>query len=408
MPKVLMIVYEWPPRGGVGMLRPLMFAKYLPAFGWQPFILTPDNASSQVSCDPAMGNLPGVTVVKTGYDEPLGLIGRIKGAMRNILCFPDEHSGWVKYAVNEGLRVIEKEHIDLIFSSSPPETTHVIAKILKQRSKIPWAADLRDPWTAYHHKKRVMPVKWIMGMIDSNTMAFADKIVTVSRSFAEHMSEKYNKNVISVTNGFEEDDIPRAAGRGPRKKLEILYTGKVHKKYQDPEPFFSAVSELLAEGKIKKENISVNFYTFGQNQPDYKALVRSYSLEGVLDIKPPVPYKDCLPKLRDAGLLLLLDWSGDDTVSRGVIPAKIFDYIASGSPIILWTTRDKSDLIDILRDTGCATFCSSKDELKDGIMKAYQAVTSGLSIDQCRDKEKLKAYTRRSITEKLAKVFNGF
>ena len=182
MNKILMVIYNWPPRAGVGMIRPLKFAKYLPDFGWEPTILTPKSAPSQICCHEKEGHLSGVRIIYTGYFDVLTYIKKklrlylqmethtepdknsadmisfkkkkessLISLIRDFLAFPDENIGWYRAAVRKGKELLKNENFSIIYSTSPPETSHLIAKKLKIISGLPWIADLRDPWSNYHH-----------------------------------------------------------------------------------------------------------------------------------------------------------------------------------------------------------------------------------------------------------------
>src|SRR5690606_13755203 len=180
--KVLIITYYWPPAGGSGVQRVLKFAKYLPEFGWEPVILTVENGEYPALDSSFEDDIPkGMKVYKTKALEPFHVYKALTGQSRdskidtNILksesenlrekiskwirlniFIPDARIGWMAYAVRQGMEIIENENISLIISTSPPQSLQLSAMRIARKSKKPWVADFRDPWTsiAYYQKSK--------------------------------------------------------------------------------------------------------------------------------------------------------------------------------------------------------------------------------------------------------------
>jgi glycosyltransferase involved in cell wall biosynthesis len=428
-----MIVYNWPPRGGVGMSRPLKFAKYLGEFGWEPTVLTPSDGPSQIRCPEDDGLLQGVRVVKTGYTDVVNRVrdftrlpkrgpslrrdhartasssaGGARGWLREMLSIPDEHVGWYRHAVREGTRVALEERFDCLYSSSPPETSHLIARALKDRLGIPWVADVRDPWSGYHHTRAPRLKALLQKRLDRRTLSKVNAMITVSWSFASAFERIYGKRVRVITNGFDGEDFAGApqTPQSPHEKFTLLYTGKIHRRYQNPEPLFAALKELIEEGKAQQKRVQVHFNTFGQNQPDFDAMKKAYGLDSVVQVFGPVGYRECMRKLMDADVLLLVDWDGEDEISRGVVPAKVFDYMGARRPILVITGRGESDLSRIVSETGCGTLCRDKDGIKAALERYYREFIQRGGTRWDGADERMAHFTRRALTSKLAEVLN--
>jgi hypothetical protein len=177
MKKVLIITYYWPPAGGPGVQRILKFAKYLPDFGWQPLVLTVSKGEYPALDKSLYKEIPQeAEVFKTksfepnllykkfvGLDQdasiPISVLSEEKSSLKKSLAhwirinffIPDAKIGWQPFAITEGKRIIENHQPDIIFSSSPPPTVHLIARRLKKYARLKWVADFRDPWTDIHY-----------------------------------------------------------------------------------------------------------------------------------------------------------------------------------------------------------------------------------------------------------------
>ena len=214
MKKVLVVTYYWPPSGGPGVQRVLKFAKYLPAHGWEPIILTVKNGEYP-SIDPSLaGDIPaGCSVHRSISFEPGGLyrpfVGLRSGepipvatlAVRDIswrqrwanwirlnLFIPDAKIGWVPSALKAGRRIIRTTKPDLIFSSSPPQTVQLIAEKLARASGLPWVADYRDPWTRIFHYATSRRSAWARRYdrrLEERIVPAADERITVNQICAD-------------------------------------------------------------------------------------------------------------------------------------------------------------------------------------------------------------------------------
>ena len=173
MKKVLIITYYWPPAGGAGVQRALKFVKYLPQFGWEPIVLTVENPDSPTEDLSLLEDIPKeCKVYKTKSLEPFEVYKKFTGRKSNEkipgdillksdnvslkdklakwvrvnLFIPDAKIGWKKYAVKKGSEIIRTENIDLIFTTSPPQTVALIGRKLAKLTGVKWIADFRDPW----------------------------------------------------------------------------------------------------------------------------------------------------------------------------------------------------------------------------------------------------------------------
>ncbi len=394
-----MVVYSWPPRGGVGMIRSLKFAKYLPEFGWMPTVLTPQEAPSQLYCKEEEGCLDGVRVVKTGYTT---VWRRAKGFV-----VPDEAIGWYSHAVKSGMRLLEEEHFDAVYSSSPPETAHLVAKKLSQARDLPWLADLRDPWSDYHHFKPSAVKSAVNRIIEKATLKQAAHLVTVSDVWADLFRERYSKEVSAITNGFDEDDFLNIDNMpSDHKEFVIAYAGKMHKRFQDPEALFAALKDAIEGGAIPRDRVKIRIYMFGSNQPDLALLEKKYGLSGMIEVRRPIGYRECLKELSKSSLLLLVDWGGDDRIARGVMPAKVFDYLRTGRAILLLGAKKDSELRKVIESTSAGYICSNKDDTKNALVDAFEKFNKGegLPSGNC---EKIARFSRRSLTGRLANILTG-
>ena len=171
MKRVLIISYNFPPMGMGGVQRATKFAKYLPSFGWEPIILTVKDVDYFAKDYTLLKELSSDTkVIRTGSFDPLRLSYLLKSIMKknkksrgetytplkakilSWLFFPDNKIGWIPFALSKGLKICKNEKIDLIFSTSPPPSLHLIGYFLKKLTGKVWLADFRDEWIGYQYQ----------------------------------------------------------------------------------------------------------------------------------------------------------------------------------------------------------------------------------------------------------------
>jgi glycosyltransferase involved in cell wall biosynthesis len=235
--KVLIISYYWPPSGGAGVQRWLKFAKYLPQFGWQPIIYTPENPDFSIKDESLLKDIPKeAEVLKTKIWEPYRLYKLFSGKksenanagffaggkkswkqrlsifIRGNFFIPDPRVFWVKPSVKYLKKYIEENAIDAIVSTGPPHSMHLIALGLKKHfPTIKWIADFRDPWTEIDFYHELQLTSWAdkkHKRLEKEVIESADEVLVIGNKMAEQFS-KLKENVSVIYNGFDEDDFPK-------------------------------------------------------------------------------------------------------------------------------------------------------------------------------------------------------
>jgi len=273
MKKILMILYNYPPDQSIGTLRGIGFVKYLPKYGWQPVVITRDWKDEKYPLEEPKG----VKVFRTEYSDILQFFrrggksikkeenlidlpitgleiakerirGKISFLIKEILVYPDENIGWENFAIQQSREIIIKEKPDIIFSSSPPATSHIIASKLKEEFNIPWVADFRDLWTQNptQHNPHTFLRKIVETRLERKTLRKADALITISKPASENLFLLHNKRAEVITNGFDIDDF-KDISIPLTKNFTITFTGQTYCTRRDPTMLFSAIRELVDE-----------------------------------------------------------------------------------------------------------------------------------------------------------------
>lgn len=408
-------------------------AKYLPEFGWQPIVLTtPLGENPDSRFGPPNDFKNNVRTIETGnfiapgeQDEnillnmndrfnltskkslyPLILFYRFFYTYfySAIVNYPDSEKGWKPFALKAGSELMQKEDIDAIISSSSPVTSHLIAKELKNRHKIPWIADLRDLWSQNHGYSYGPLRKMIDRKLELNTLVSADALVTVSPLWAEKLRTLHKrKTVYTITNGFDPDKM-MGEQMGLTSKFTITYTGQViYTEKQSPSKLFAALHELIIDGTINPKDVEVKFY-IPENELIAKR-IEEYGLSDVAKQYGIVAREISFKKQRESQLLLLLNW--EDRQERGWYPLKIFEYLAAQRPILSIGGSGDDVVRELLDETKAGVYAKEVEDIKSILKELYLEYKRNGKISYNGDMKKINKYSYREMARKFAEVLDN-
>lgn len=417
MKKVLIISFAFLEQEASGSTRIRGLAKFLPEFGWDPKILTikfPGKSD------------PGFNIVETFYEnklkklkenlgfetteavkDQLGLpayknkklfIDYIYYFWNEIFCYPDLENNWYKFAVDAGKKLLENENFDAIISSSTPITSHLIAKTLKNKYRIPWIADFRDLWTQNHYYSHTPIRRLIERKLEIKTLARADALVTISPYLADKLKELHNKRVYSITNGFSDEETYRNDVK-LTKKFTITYTGSLYLSKRDPIKLFQALNELILKKIVDSKDIEIRFY--GVKESWLEEEIKSFNLEKIAKWYGYVDRMTALKKQRESQLLLLLLW--DHPEERNIATGKLFDYLGSKRPILA-IGGSKGFVKEILDETNTGIFVISIDEIKNYLINSYQEWKRNGQTSYHGNMSNVNKYSHREMAKKFSEV----
>ena len=421
--KALIIAYYFPPRPGVASLRLKGLAKYLPEFGWEPVILTadlpgvPDQRFKVIET-----NYPGDVTAKLKrklglnpdrrFQEQIGILSKATGRKRffanklvaiaeGLFIYPDGQKKWYPFAISAGIKIIMKEKYDAIISCSPPVTTHLVAKYLKENHDIPWLADFRDLWTQNHNYQYGFLRKWFEKRLEVNTITQADALVTVSKPLANKLRILHPKiPIFTIMNGFDIDEINKSAINN--KKFTITYTGNLLFGKQDPELLFKTIRELIDESTLKLNDIRVNFY--GPVQYWLTQKIDKHDLDKIVTQHGTVPREIALKSQRESQILLILGWN--DPKERGVYTGKIFEYLAAKRPILA-IGEYRGVLAELLEETNAGYYFSKFKPLKYFITRCYKEYKMKGEVQYYGNIGQIKKFSHYEMAKRFANVLDG-
>jgi glycosyltransferase involved in cell wall biosynthesis len=379
MKPALIITYYWPPAGGSAVYRWLKFTKYLREFGWEPIVYTAENGEyAELDPENAKDIPQGITVLKHPIWEPYNLykkfIGqqksekvnvgfltekkkpalaeRISVGIRGNFFIPDARKFWVKPSVKFLSAWLKENPVDVIISSGPPHSMHLIAMALKRRFHIPWVADFRDPWTKIDFYNE-LHLSWFADRkhhkLEKLVVTTADSIVTVGNQMREEFEALGAKKVAVITNGFDTAD--RIEGQVEMdQKFSIAHFGTVNKA-RNPELLWQVVAELVAENEEFAGDLELKFV--GRLDQSAREAIQKHDLEPYLAKTDFLPHKEVMLKQRQSQVLLLL--INQTHNAGGILTGKFFEYLAAGRPILAIgpTSGDVADILNTSKPANC-------------------------------------------------------
>jgi hypothetical protein len=419
MKKVLIISFAFLEQEAIGSVRIRGLAKFLPEFSWEPIILT---IKFQGKSDPEF------KIIETFYQdkhkkmkkklgfkaedslkEQMGLstyknkkllIDYALYIWQEIINYPDSQKSWYKYAVDAGKKLLENERFDAIISTSPPETSHLIAKTLKNKYGIPWIADLRDLWTQNHYYYYSPVRRLIDRKLEIKTLTMADVLVATTPYSAEILKKLHKKSIYSITNGFDYEEIDKYTAK-LTDKFTITYSGGLYLGKRDPIKLFRAVNELISNGIIKSRDIKIRFY--GLKESWLEEEIKSFNLEKITKSYGLIDRMVALEKQRESQILLLLLW--DHPEEKNICPGKIFDYFSSKRPILA-IGGSNGFVKEILDETKIGIFAISIDEIKKFLVDSYLEWKTNGKVSYHMNLANINKYSHREMAKKFSELLN--
>lgn len=422
MKKVLVISRFFPPCNSVyeiiASLRIIKFCKYLPYYGWLPIVLTCGGKETIHEV------YEGIKVFRVKFKKNMYLQQVDKKLMNNmqyqskwaqswlrkkliffikeLFFYPDEYVSWLPSAVRVAKEIIEKEKIDLIFSSALPPTVHLIAYEIIKEKNLPWVAEYRDLWTYNPYIQHTFLRKQMEKLLEIKVIKKAKMLVTVSEPLAEKLRKLHHKPVEVITNGFDEDDYDFEVLLTPY--FSITYTGQIYEGKQDPSLLFKAVKILFEANKIKKENFKIRFYGPEKDIPKVLSLAKRFKIQDVVFHYGPISHKEAIIKQKESTVLLLLNWNSPE--EKGVYTGKLFEYLGAGRPILAIPKIEEGVVDELLKKANAGISLSTLEEIINLLENWYNEFIRNGDIKLEINKEIIKSFTRKQLTKKLALLFD--
>ncbi len=434
MKRVLVITYYWPPTGGSGVQRWVKFARYLPSEGWQPVIYTPENPE-QLAVDHSLEKeIPEeAEIIKTHITEPYELYKKFlrrsghgkeavevnpvnaqnkslaqKVAMwvRGNFFRPDPRCMWIRPSVKYLKKYLEEHPVDLIVSTGPPQSMHLIGRRLAKETGLPWIADFRDPWTKIFYFKHLSMTRaterWHHKM-EKKVLDDATVVVAVSPLVQKEFQEVTKTPVELITNGFDESDYPETnaseSAGGPDKDFTVTHTG-LFAADGNPTVLWDVLAEKCTEDSDFRKHLKIKL--IGKTDIQIIRSIKDAGLKDNLIDLGYQPHEVAVDEQRKASLLILP--LRKEPEYKAVLPGKLFEYIASRRPV-LGIGQPDGAMAMIMDSTKTGTVLDWNDR------EAVGRFIDRCWCDHCKgtltvEGTYISQFTRRNLTRRMAELFD--
>lgn len=424
MKRVLILSFDFPPQGGVGVVRVTKFVKYLPQFGWEPVVVTSDTLWNP---DPSlMQELPpGLKVVRVPWPAALrrllpkdagtalgqpgraSLRGQVKGTAKRLLralILPDLTRLWNAKATRAAEQVLEDTPCAAMVSSSPPNAIHLLAQRLHARTGLPWVADFRDVWSVADSPWMLAagPVgRWRHRRLERGVLRACQRAVVVNEAIAERTAAVFGPwvapKLMVIPNGFDAADF--GPPPPPAEELEVLYVGSiVDKRTQNALP-----EGLKLAWERERETLhGVRVRFVGLFEAAYRA--RLMEAAPLARVEEPVPHAEAVRLMQRAHALVLLQ--GDSVEERMIYSSKFYEYLAAGKPMLGIVPEGVARDFIQREGVGVVAHPHAPEEIAAALVKLVTTLRAEPTA--LRPAPELVArFERRELTRQLAQVLEA-
>jgi len=355
--RILMIAYHFPPMAGSsGIQRTLRFVQHLPSLGWQPLVLSAHPRAYENTSEDMLADVPAGTVVRRAFALDTARHLQFGGRYMGWMARPDRWTSWRFGAIREGRRMIDEFKPDVIWSTYPIATAHVIASALHRQTGIPWIADFRDPMAQTGYPAD--PLTWQSFLaIEADAAAQARYCVFTTPGAACMYQQRYpnaSNRMVVLENGYDEESFGSAVAAtdtgnvsgAETRPLLLLHSGIVYPSERDPTQLLVALGRLKKEGLLGPGDLRIRFRA-PVHEDLLHDLAKTHGAQDFIELKPAIAYREALAEMLAVDALLIMQGSG----CNAQIPAKIYEYLRAGKPI-LGLTDPEGDTAGVLRGAG--------------------------------------------------------
>lgn len=432
--RILIVSHNFPPLGSGGVHRPVKFARYLQELGWEVDVLTVKNIRYHAYDPSLLDELAGVAVHRAGSVEPLRLnwllgwrppppLAEVKsfadlediaaeGARPTVstaarfyksvtrrLFQPDDQIFWAPFAAARAARLVEEKRFDLILTTSPPESCHLVGLALKYIAGARWVADFRDAWST-HHLRRRLPFysKYVNKILERLVLKAADGVVANTGGMACQFAKpgEPHLKILTLPNGFDPADFGEPLAKADSGDFVVVHNGSF-RGGRRARPLLEGFA--LARERDGDFAARAKFYMLGINRADDLRVAEELGLRGVLYYAGYLRHADAMRACRGADLLMLAMVAEEGPV---LVPGKLYEYLGTGRPILAAVPPGEARDV-LVRATRGAVVVPPDDAkaIAEGLAEAFDGWRRG-DIKYETESTIVSTYNRETQIETLA------
>lgn len=402
-------------------------ARYLPEHGWRPTILTaplhsrpPRESPFAVLETEAVGDIFSLwrpLLWRLGFKKNRSLTGQLRSmvaagpakdlvtramyAYQEILGFPHPEKAWERAAMGTARGFLTNNGVDAMISVCPV-TCHLVARRLKQEFRIPWIVDFVDPWSQNHNYPYGRLRRYLDTRLEVATVAESDSLTAAAPDYARKEEQLHGRPVRTIPLGFD----PELVSHAPTPltdRFSITYTGTIYPAKQDVLRLVTAASQLVAEGLIPQEDLSIRFY--GPVQEWLDPAIAAAGLGQQARQYGVVTKAEAIARQRESQLLLLLGW--EDRTESGVYPLKTFEYLAAKRPILLTGGSEGEEIKTIVAEAKAGVSAVSVADIKAKLLDFYREYKAKGAVSYSGRADVVARYSYRNMAADFGSLLDG-
>ncbi|NLP56688.1 glycosyltransferase family 4 protein [Lutibacter sp. B1] len=419
MKKALIITYYWPPAGGSGVQRWLKFVKYLRNFEIEPVVYTVQNPNYPITDESLKNDIPEEIEVLTqpiwepnnvlsffgkkkqesaGFLNPNpSFFGKIVQYVRANYFIPDARKFWIKSSAKYLKNYLKENKIDVLITTGPPHSMHLIGLQLKEQLGMKWIADFRDPWTEIDYFYQLPLTKTAIKkhhFLEEKVLKNADAVIVVGDSMNQSY-KLFNKNTFTITNGFDADISDENVALD--SKFSLTHIGLMNAD-RNPKMLWEVLSKIIAENEDFKNDFQLKL--IGKIDATVLRDISNFQLSNNVQVIDYVSHDEVIEFQKKSQVLVLI--VNNVPSAKAIITGKIFEYLMAKRPILAIAPTN-GDLQEIISKTNSGTVVNFDDSkhLKRVILDLYAKFKqNNLTVTS----ENIQQYHRKELTKKLSEI----
>jgi glycosyltransferase involved in cell wall biosynthesis len=442
--RILVITYAFPPVAYVGVHRTLKYCRYLSSHQWMPVVLTSRPSDTSFKDEKLCQQIPPeVEVYRTADFDPAMLIERLSRLRRRtastpiprqpavndtapsaavsplsnlkrcvealLTQSPDSHVFWLPFALLKGIRILLGRNVDVIYTTSPPHSSHIAAFLLGKLFNKPYILDFRDPWRVGGSLRApgdTLPTPWtLQSRLKRVIIRNAAKVICVSKGECDELRAEFpelqDEHFTYITNGYDPDDMVAESHTQDRSsRLTLIHAGTIYSGIAGE--FFEALQQLVAqEPKVAK---LINVHLVGETAREYADAIGLLVGAGIVMDHGLQPHGTTLRMVQASDVLVIL--LGGTTFRPSHLPSKVFEYLHAGKPIFAIT--QEGELAEIVRQSGLGIIVPPQSV--DRVLEALRILLADHAaggLARVPNQSYIRSFERAALTEKLARVLDA-
>ncbi|MCC7398050.1 MAG: glycosyltransferase [Planctomycetes bacterium] len=428
--RALIVAYYFPPKGGAGTQRFAKFAKFLPAHGVEPVVLTVDEGLRSEHAPIDDQSLLEQTRCEVLRVPPPPRATSMQRLRRRLRLHVDEDE-WAAAAAERALAAARERKFDVCVTTLSPYANYTIGARLQQELGVPWVVDLRDPWaldawrvypTPLHARRDLARLARVLRQAD---FVIAN-VPEARRAFLDLGADP--ARTVVIPNGYDDEDFADVAAQGadPARPFTLVHMGTFHPadlppgltrnrwrrvRHRQIEPLgrtgyylLHAVAAWLGANPAARARLAVRL--FGRADASHERLIDALGIGDVVRTEGYLPHRESIAALAAADAVFV-PLHGLPAGERAlVVPGKLYEALASERPVLAALPEgDGADLVRRL-DAGLVAGATDVAAIAAALGTLVTAWQRGAAHRGCA-RDRLVGFSRRRLTGLLAQVLTA-